>query len=153
MISSNCRANKLRYVGTDVKVYKVSIHCVSKTSHLWLAIILTHTIRLRQFLAKCYRESKKSEYALFSHLTYLVLQHYLAKEETQKTAHRCFVRATQSNCCSAVDFLSPEPCPKAPSWTYWLQNLGYSSASMVELWQCTNTASEKCNFRVSRLVR
>ena len=30
----------------------------------------------------------------FSHLTYLVLQHYLAKGETQKTAHWCFVGAT-----------------------------------------------------------
>ena len=46
----------------------------------------------------------------------VVLQHYLAKEEIQKTAHWCFVRATQSNCCSALDFLSPVPCPpKAPS--------------------------------------
>jgi len=23
----------------------------------------------------------------------------------------CIVRATQSNCCAALDFLSPEPCP------------------------------------------
>jgi len=43
-----------------------------------------------------------------------VLQHYLAKEETQKAAHWCFVRATQSNCCSALDFLSPVPCPQKP---------------------------------------
>ena len=30
-----------------------------------------------------------------------------------KTAHwcTCTVRATHSNCCSALDFLSPEPCP------------------------------------------
>ena len=28
------------------------IHCASKTSHLWLAIILTYTIRLRKFLAE-----------------------------------------------------------------------------------------------------
>jgi len=43
-----------------------------------------------------------------------LLQHYLAKEETQKTAHWCFVHATQSNCCSVLDFLSPEPCPQKP---------------------------------------
>ena len=54
----------------------------------------------------------KSYDALFSHLTYLVLQHYLAKEETQKTAHLWFVHATQSNCYSTLDFLSPEPCPQ-----------------------------------------
>jgi len=40
-----------------------------------------------------------------------VLQHYLAKDETQKTVHWCFVHATQFNCCSALDFLSPVPCP------------------------------------------
>ena len=28
------------------------LHCVSKTSHLWLAIIFTYTVRLQQFLAK-----------------------------------------------------------------------------------------------------
>jgi len=47
---------------------------------------------------------------LLSHFIYAVLQHYLAKEETQKTAHWCIVRTTQSNWCSALDFLSPEPC-------------------------------------------
>jgi len=53
-----------------------------------------------------------------SHLTYLVLQHYLAKEETQKTAHCYLMHATQSNYFSALDFLSLEPCPpKAPSCT------------------------------------
>ena len=31
----------------------------------------------------------------------------------RNTVHRCtcIVRATQSNCCGALDFLSPEPCP------------------------------------------
>ena len=51
---------------------------------------------------------------MFSHFTYLVLQHYLAKEETQKTMHWCLMHATQSNCCSALDFLSPEPSTKRP---------------------------------------
>ena len=50
----------------------------------------------------------------FSHIIYLVVLHYLAKEETKKTAHWCFLRATQSNCCSALDFLSPVPCPNSP---------------------------------------
>jgi len=41
----------------------------------------------------------------------------LAKQETQKTAHWCIVRATQSNYTSwtvlhAIDFLSPKPCPQ-----------------------------------------
>ena len=36
----------------------------------------------------------------------------------KKTAHwcTCIVRATQSNCCGTLDFLSPEPFPPtAPS--------------------------------------
>jgi len=43
-------------------------------------------------------------------LTFLVLfERYL---ETQKTAHWCIVRETQSNFCSALDFVYPEPCPQ-----------------------------------------
>ena len=42
----------------------------------------------------------------------VVFLHYLAKQETQKTAHWCIVHATQSNCCSAIEFLSSEPCPQ-----------------------------------------
>jgi len=41
-----------------------------------------------------------------SHLTYLVLGHYLAKEETQKAAQGRIVRA--------LDFLSPELCAPRP---------------------------------------
>jgi len=44
---------------------------------------------------------------LFSHLTSLVLQHYLAKEVTQKTTHLCIVCATHSNCCSGLNFHAP----------------------------------------------
>ena len=59
---------------------KSRIYIVSqKTSHLWLAIISTYTIRLLYFWQTCYCESKKSDDALFSHLTYLMLLHYLAK--------------------------------------------------------------------------
>jgi len=91
--------------------------------------------------------------ALFSHLIYeYLLQHYLAKEETQKRARWCFVRATQSNCCSTLDFLSSEPCPPPSlSWTHRLQDLESHTAAwvwvktmeeikqrLVEFWQlCT----------------
>jgi len=72
--------------------------------------------------------------ALFSHIIYLVLQHYLAKEETQKTTHWCIVRATQSNCCSALDIFSPEPCPppKKPKLNALITrfNESYSSLNM-----------------------
>jgi len=65
-------------------------------------------------LQKYYRESKKVNHASLSHLIYQVLQHYRAKEETQKTAHWCFVRATQSNCCSALVLLSHKPYHQKP---------------------------------------
>jgi len=37
--------------------------------------------------------------------------------------------STVPYCCSAIDFLSPEPT--APSWTHWLQNLGSHTAAWV----------------------
>jgi len=86
------------------------LHCVSKTSYLRLAIILTYTIRLREFLAEMLLRKYEIRWRFGSHLTYLVLQHYLAKEETQKTAHWYTVRATQSNCCNVLNFLSRKPC-------------------------------------------
>jgi len=69
---------------------------------------------------------------LFSHLTYLILQHYLAKEEAQKREHWHVVCATQSNCCSAVGFLSPEPCPEQPDLNALITGFSesYSSVSM-----------------------
>ena len=109
----------------------------------------------------------------FSHptLTYLVLLHYLAKYETQKTAlHCCIVRTTQSSFCSALDFVYPEPCPKEPRAERYdcniygvMQQREYESRvkkieeeikHLVELRQCTNAAIEgKCNFRVSPLCQ
>jgi len=49
--------------------------CRPKTSHLYLAIILHARSDCDNFWQKCYWESKKSDNALFCHLTYLVLQH------------------------------------------------------------------------------
>jgi len=98
----------LAYVMSDV-------HCVSK----YVPPLTCYNLDIHDPIAIIFGRSvtekvKKSDDALFSHLTYLVLWHYLAKEETQKTAHWCFVRATQFNCCSALDFLSPVPCPQQP---------------------------------------
>ena len=69
---------------------------------------------------------------MLSHLTYLVLQHYLAKGETQKTVHWCFLHATQSTCCSAVDLLSLEPCLQSPKLNALITIFreSYSSVSM-----------------------
>jgi len=64
-----------------------------------------------------------SDDALFSHLTYLAFSITLQKRKTQKTAHWCIVRATQSNCCNALNFLSPEPCPKQLSRMRLLQDV------------------------------
>jgi len=52
----------------------------------------------------------------------------------RKTAHgcTCIVRATQSNCCGALDFLSPEPCFNSPELNVLITTLreSYSSESM-----------------------
>ena len=95
---------------------EMKVHCVSKNVSPFTDYSLDeiHDPITIIFGRSVTGKSKESEGALFSHLSYLVLQHYLAKEETQKTAHWCIVRATQSNCCSALDFLSPEPCPQQP---------------------------------------
>ena len=67
---------------------------------------------------------------MFSHLTYLVLVRYLAKYETQKTAQWCIVRATQSNFCSALDFVCHAPnSPELNAMTTRFEEL-YSSVSM-----------------------
>ena len=53
----------------------------------------------------------------------------------QKIAHwcTCTVHATQSSCCGAHDFLSPEQClTTAPTWTHWLQDSG--SHTTAWLW-------------------
>jgi len=106
----------------------------------------------------------------FPNLTYLVLQHYIVKEETQKTARWSIVRATQSNCCSTLNFLSPEPCPDShklnalitrfreslqqQEYESWVKKLKKRSSD----WLNSNNAlmqhlSEKCNFRVARFAR
>jgi len=58
-----------------------SLHCVSKNVPRLTCYTRSD---YDNFLQKCYEESKKSGDALFSHLTYLVVLHYLAKQETQK---------------------------------------------------------------------
>ena len=86
---------------------------------------------------------------MFSHLIYLVLQYYLAIEETQKTAHWCFVHATQSNCCSAVEFLSPEPRRhKSPKLNAVVTRFGESDSSVNmsrELKRLTKSSSGGLN--------
>jgi len=54
---------------------------------------------------------------------------------SRKTAHwcTCIVRTTQSNCCGALDFLSPEPCsPISPELNALIIRFreSYSSVSM-----------------------
>ena len=128
-----------------------------KTFHLWLVIFDIHDPIAIIFG----RNVTKSDKALFFHLTYLVLLHYLAKEETQKTAHWCFMHATQSNCCSALNFLSPEPCHskslelnalitrfrshslRQREYESWVKKTEEVKLRLVTVWQCINTASEK----------
>ena len=137
-----------------------------KTSHIRLAIILTCTMRLRQFLVEIIR-------CTVSHLTCLVLLHCLAKQETQKTAPMVH------GACNTVQLLdryrlpSTEPCSQqSPQLNALITRLGesHSSVSMscesktlkkssswtelVEFRECTNTAFKgKCIFAFSCLTR
>jgi len=92
------------------------VHCVSKNFPPLTCYNLDKHDSIATIFGRSDTEkvrNQKSDDALSSHLTYLVLQHYLAKEETQMTAHWCFVRTTQSNCRCALDKFSPEPCPRS----------------------------------------
>ena len=88
------------------------------------------------FVRNVKEKARNQTVLCFPTITYLVLQHYLVKEETQNRAHWCYVHATQSNCCSALDFLSPEPCPQKPQAecidykSYWvIQQMSMSRES------------------------
>jgi len=90
-----------------------------------------------------------------------------------KTAYwcTCIVHTTQSNCCGALNFLSPEPYPPtAWSWMHWLQDLGSHTAVWVWVvsqkdWRNQGITSwilamhwytiwvKKCDFRVSQLFQ
>jgi len=71
-----------------------------------------------------------------------------------KTAHwcTCIVHATQFNCCGALDFLSPEPCPQQPladkiqgviqqrEYESWVRKTEEVKEWLVEFWRSTYTA-------------
>jgi len=89
----------------------------------------------------------------------------------RKTAHwcTCIVHATQSNCCGALDFLSPEPCPQHPELNALITRLreSYSNVWVVSQkdWRNRGPTSsilamhwyivwvKKCDFRVSRFCQ
>jgi len=137
------------------------IRCVSKNVQSFTCYNVIHD-PIEIIFGRNVTEKVRTQMMLFSHLTYLVLQHYFAKEETQKTAYWCFVHATQSNCCSALGFLSPVPCPQSPKLNALITRFreSYSSTSeswvkkieeikqrLVEFGHCTNnTASENAIF-------
>jgi len=69
----------------------------------------------------------------------------------RKTAHwcTCIVRAAHSNCCGALNFLSPEPCPpNSPEINAWITRFreSYSSMSMShESKRLKKSRSDKLN--------
>jgi len=95
------------------------------------------------YLNKCYTLSNTSQMTFFSGRQ-RIGAHALCMQQYKR--------------CSALNFLSPEPCPPpaAPSWTHWLQDLESHTAAyelrvktteeikerLVEFWQCTDTAFE-----------
>ena len=138
------------------------LHRVLKTSHMWLAIILLLPITII---------FGRSVDALFFHLTYLVLQHYLAKEKTHETA----LSALMHCACTTIQLLQrsrlPFSCtmpPNNPELDALITRFGesYSSVSMSREstrskksssnWLNSGNAliqlSKQYNFHVSRFA-
>jgi len=75
----------------------------------------------------------------------------------------------QHSLTAAALSTSPVPCPQKPQaerinykiqgviqqreYESWVKKIEEIKQQLVEFWQCTNTASEKCTFRVSRFAR
>jgi len=69
---------------------------------------------------------------LFSYFTYLMLQHYLAKEQTPEDSAlvHCACNTVQLLKCYLLAFSWSMP-PTAPSWMHWLEDLGSHRAARV----------------------
>ena len=76
----------------------------------------------------------------------------------QRTGAHALCMQHSPNCCGALDFLSPEPCPQQPrveridykiygviqqrEYESWIKNTEEVKERLVEFWQCTDTAFE-----------
>ena len=108
----------------------------------------------------CYWESKKSDDALFSNLTYVSASALPCDIGTPEysTLVQCAGNTMPLLQCSRLHLIWAMP-PTTPSWTHWLQGLGSHTAAwvieyeswvkkteeikqLVEFRQCTNTAFE-----------
>ena len=108
------------------------LHCVSKNVPPLTCYNLDIHSPIAIIFGRGVTEKVRNETMLcFFHLTCLLLQHYLGKEETHKTAHWCFVRATKSDYCNALDFLSPEPCPNSPKLNALITRFRKSYSSVI----------------------
>jgi len=93
----------------EYALYRVSVHCVSKNvpplTCYNLGIHDPITINFGRYVT----EKVRNQMVLFSHFTYLVLLHYLAKQETQKTVHWCILCVPHSPTAAALStsFIMP----------------------------------------------
>ena len=145
-------------------------HCVSSNvPHLTCYNLDIHDPITINFWLKCYWESKKSDDALFSHLTYLVLLHCLAKEETQKVTYWRMCVQRSPTAAARLPFswtMSPKSRPKlkalltrfreshsSVSISHESKRLKKSSSDWLNSGNAAIQAFEwKCNFRVSRFA-
>ena len=135
-----------------------NLNCISNKSHLWLAIILTYTIRLQKFLAEVLQRKQEIRrcFVFPPHVSSAsALPCEIENREDGALVH-CACN-TLSNFCSALDFVYSEPCfqqPRAERIDYKIygviQQLEYESwvkkieeiKQLVEFSKCTNTAFE-----------
>jgi len=119
---------------TAVKKHVIfAIRAVSqKTSHVWLAITLTYTIWLRQFLAEVLlRKQEIRRWFVFPPQLSSTSASPCERRNPEDSA-LVHCACTESNYCSTLDLLSPEPCSQQPELNALITRFreSYSSASM-----------------------
>ena len=143
-----------------------NLHCISKKSHLWLAIILTYTIRLQKFLAEVLQRKQEIRrcFVFPPHISSAsALSCEIGNPEDGALVH-CACN-TLSNFCSALDFVYPEPCFQKPrseridykiygviqqrEYESWVKKRLKKSSSWLNSGNALiQHLSEKCNLRV-----
>jgi len=133
--------------------------CLENVPHLTCYNLDVHD-PITIIFGRSVNEKVRSDDALFTHITYLVLQHLTCergKPEDSALVH-CACNTVQLLERFRRHFSGTVPPTTAPSWTHWLQDLKSHTAAyeswvkkieeikqrLVEFWHLT----EKCNFCV-----
>jgi len=133
-IADQIRSAGVRYYSFFSFRVRRNVHCVTKNAKTCYSLDVRVTTALVFGQSVTEKVRSRTMLCFPPQLTYLVLQHCLAKEETQKTAHCHGVLCVQHS-PTAVLLSTSFPLnhsPERPSWTHWLQ----VSGSHTAVWVC-----------------